>query len=609
MDLGIVLAFLVVLSPLAIAVAIAIAISRRRSAGAASGGEPITVSIRRFYFYLAALTGLLVGAGGVYFIVRFALEGLFGELVITASREPLAIGISLAVVGLAVWGIHWRHIQRSLARPAEAHALLRSLYVYLALAIAGSFLLVVGYEILRWLLEIGRGGELDTSAWSFAIVWGAVWVYHWQVGSAAPRSGAGATVRRLYVYGSAAVSLIVGATGVGMAVFAVLDAGYQAAFGPGELLSTDGRLWGDTLISGLALALTGGVAWGTHYLRFGAGSVASALRQAYVYAAALLGGYLLSMIAVIAVGVMLLSWLIGDPPGGSASHFAAMPNWIATLGVGLAIWAYHRATLRREVDESPLGAVSGSRVYSYSLAGFGLAALSAAIGLATAHLAESLLRSDEGILVGAGSQVDPLATAIALALAGTPVFLGYWRLAQQRAALSGGEEQSAAARKIFVFSALGVAALVLTGSLSFLLYALLSDILDGVFGLGFLHAGSGAVGATAATLPFLLYFWHVNRNDREIEPTRAKPRRRSVAVLSGPGAEEAIAAIERTLGYRVESFAWAESEGEAGSMDQDQLRDLAERVAAARGSKVLITLDSSGARVLSYDSQRGASGG
>lgn len=609
MDLGVILALLTLLAPLAIAAAIAFAISRRRAAGAATQGEPIGVSVRRFYFYAAALIGLLVGAGGVYYIVRFALEGLFGDLVIAASREPLAIGISLTVVGLAVWGIHWRHIQRSLDRPAEAQALLRSLYVYLVLAVAGAFLLVVGYEVLRWLLEIGRGGEFDPSAWSFAIVWGAVWVYHWHVGSAAPTAGPGLAVRRFYIYGSAAVALMIGATGIGMAVFAVIDAGYQAAFGPGELLATDARLWGETMVSGLALALTGGAAWSTHFLRFGAGSGDSALRQAYVYAAALLGGFLLSMIAVIAIGALSLTWLIGNPAEETASHFAAAPNWLATLVVGLAIWAYHRAILLREVDESPLGAVSGSRVYTYSLAGFGLAAVSLSIGIATAFLAESLLRSDRGILVGAGSQLDPLATAIAVALVGTPVFLGYWRLAQQRAGIPGGEEQSALARKVFVFSVLGAAALALTGSLSYLLYVLLSDVLAGVFGFEFLYEGRGAVGATAATLPFLLYFWHINRSDRELEPARSKPRRRPVAVLSGPGAEGIVADIERTLGYRVETFAWAEAEGTAGTMAPDQLRELAARVSGAKGSRVLITLDSSGARVLSYGGRAGADGG
>ena len=82
-----------------------------------------------------------------------------------------------------------------------------------------------------------------------------------------------------------------------------------------------------------------------------------------------------------------------------------------------------------------------------------------------------------------------------------------------------------------------------------------------------------------------------------------------MTVLSGPGAEEIIADIERTLGYRVETFAWAEAEGAAGTMEPEQLRELAERVSGAGGSRVLITLDSSGARVLSYGGRAGADGG
>ena len=609
MDVGVVIAILVLLSPVAIVAAIVYGLSRRRAGSGAPAGEPMAVSVRRLYFYLAALVGLLVGAGGVYYIVQFVLEGLFGELVIAASREPLAIGISLAVVGLAVWGIHWRHIQRSQGRAEEARALLRSIYVYLVLAIAGGFALVVGYEIVRWILQTGQGGEFDPSAWSFAVVWGAVWAYHWQVGRGAASTASGVAVSRLYVYGASAVALIVGATGIGMVVFVVLDAGYQAAFGAGELVAPGDRIWDETMISGLALAVAGGAAWSLHFLGFGAGESASMLRQAYVYAAALLGGFALAMIAVIAVATLLFVWLIGAPAPDSAFHFERVPNWIATLVIGAAIWYYHRALLQREAEHSPLSPVSGSRVYSYSLAGFGLVAVSVGIGIATANLTESLLRSDDGILVGAGSQLDPIATSLALALVGTPVFLGYWRLAQQRAGKPGGAEQSALARKVLVYSVLGAAALALTASLSFLLYALLSDVLEGVFSLGFLYEGRGAVGATAATLPFLLYFWSINRRDRILEPARPKPVRRSVAVLAGPGGEEAVAAIERALGYRVEAFAWAEPEGEVGTIEPDQLQALAEQVARASGSRVLIMLDSTGARVLSYDAGFGATAG
>ncbi len=590
------------LLPAAVVAAIVVAIARRRSqGGAAAGGEPMAVSVRRLYFYLVALVGLLVGVGGVYYIVQFALDGVFGDLVIASSREPLAIGLSLAIVGLAVWGFHWRHIQRSQSRPEEARALLRSLYVYLVLAIAGTFLLVVGYEIVRWLLGIGGDSEFSASSWSFAIVWGAVWAYHWRVGAAGPESPPALAIRRFYVYGAAAVGLIVGASGLGMSVFAVLDAGYQAAFGTGELLSLGGRLWGEELISGLALAVTGSGAWGAHWLRFGAGGSDSALRGAYVYAAALLGGYLVGMIAAAAIAILLLGWWIGDVPDTAAEHFSTMPNWIATLAMGSAIWLYHRAVLRGDSDESPLGAISRVRVYTYPLAGFGLAALALAVGIAANQLVESLLRSDEGILVGAGSGLNASAESIALALVGMPVFLGYWRLAQRRAGQSGGAEQSALARKIFVFSVLGATALALIGSLSYLLYTLLSNVLAGEFGIEFLYQGRSAIGTIAATLPFLLYFWIIHRRDREREPVRVSVERRAVAVLSGPGGEGVVADLERALGYRVEAFAWADSEGPARVLDQVQIRDLAERVSGAAGSRVLVTLDSSGARVLSYD--------
>ena len=561
----------------------------------------MAVSVRRFYFYLVALVGLLVGVGGVYYIVQFALEGVFGDLVIASSREPLAIGLSLAIVGLAVWGFHWRHIQRSQSRPAEARALLRGLYVYLVLAIAGIFLLIVGYEIVRWLLELGDGAPFSASSWSFAIVWGAVWAYHWRVGSAGPQTSSALAIRRFYVYGAAAVGLVIGATGLGMSVFVVLDAGYRAAFGGAELLSPGERLWGETMISGLALAFTGAVAWATHWLRFGAGGAASALRQAYVYAAALLGGYLVGMIATIAIAMLLTGWWIGDVTGAAAEHFSTLPNWIATLAAGLAIWFYHRAVLRRQTGDSPLQAHSQARVYTYPLAGFGLVTLALAAGIAATQLVEALLRPDAGILAGAGSGLNAIAESVALAVVGVPVFLGYWRLAQQRAAVPGGAEQSALARKIFVFGVLGATALALIGSLSYMLYTLLSDVLAGRFGSEFLYQGRNAIGTIAATLPFLLYFWSIHRRDREREPVRVTVERRSVAVLSGPGGGAVVAELERALGYGVETFAWAESEGPVEPLDPNQVRDLTERISGATGSRVLVTLDSSGARVLSYD--------
>ena len=598
-----VFALLSLLSAVVIVVAIVYGVSRWRRAGAAADtGEPIAVSVRRFYFYSVSLTGLLVGASGLIFIVHFALEVIFGALVIAASRDPLAIGLSLAVVGLAVWGFHWRHIQQSLqARKSEAQALLRSFYVYLILAIAGVILLTAGYSILRWLLAFDRGEVFDAGPLAFAIIWGPIWAYHWRTGSFGAPKGAAVAVRRIYIYGACAVALAMGATGIGMAIFVVLRSGYAAVFGDPAIAQAESALWGETMVTGLALAISGAVAWWAHFRRFGAGAPDSTLRQAYLFAAALLGGYLVAIVAAIAVIRLILIWLIGVPQNPALIHFEPLPNWIATLAIGIAVWAYHHAVLRRESGASPLGPISNDRIYTYVLAVFGLAILAGAVSIAVSHLAASLLEVHEGVVSGAGSQRNLIATAISLAAVGTPVWLRSWRMAQMRAGTDGGRERSALTRRIFVFIVLGAGALVLIGSLSFLLYALLSDWLEGEFGFAFLYQGRYALGAIAATLPLVLYYWNIHRQDRASEPVKERAVRRTVAVLSGPGGDQFIADLEQTLGYRVEAFDWIDSEGPIQSMDAGQVTAVAAGVSAAPGSKVLVTLDVNGARILSYD--------
>ena len=603
MDPAVIFVTLALLTPLAAVAALVYAVSRWRRAGAATeSGEPATVLVRRIYFYLVALAGLLVGAGGLVFIAQFALEALFGQIVLADSRDPLAIGLSLALVGLAVWGLHWRAIQRSLSQsPAEQTALLRSIYIYLLLAIAGAFLLAAGYQVLDWLLSLGRGNGFEPEPWALALVWGPVWAYHWWIGSAAaddPNVG----VRRLYIYGAAAVALAVGATGAGMAIFAVLREGYHAFFGAPAL--SGGGLWGETMVSGLALALAGGPAWWIHFRRFGAGQSDSVLRQVYLFAATHIGGQLLALIAAIAAAVLACTWLIGDPSNdGAAEHFVSMPNWIALLAVGIAIWAYHRAVLLGEADRSPPGMASSLRVSTYVSAGFGLAVLATAVGMAASNLATTLFEPAADVLSGAGLRRNAAAVAIALAAVGTPVWAGYWRAAQARVGADEERERSALARRIFVFMVLGAMALVLIGGLSFLLYALLSDWLAGEFGLEFLYEGRNALGAIAASLPFLLYYWRVHQQDRALEPARPKKikARRQVAVLAGPGGESFVVELERVLGYRVEVFRWVDSAGRAPEPDPEQVEAVAAGIAAAAGERVLITLDAGGPRILSYE--------
>ena len=100
------------LAPLIIIGAIVYAIVqwRRRQAHLESVDLGIG-TVRRLYFYLVSLVALIVAANGLVQIERYVLEGLFDGDVLLPSRSGLAIGIALTVVGLPVWGFHWRLVQ------------------------------------------------------------------------------------------------------------------------------------------------------------------------------------------------------------------------------------------------------------------------------------------------------------------------------------------------------------------------------------------------------------------------------------------------------------------------------------------------------------------
>ena len=83
--------------------------------------------------------------------------GAFGAI----WHEPLANGVSLLAVGLPVWAMHWRAVQRvarsqDAAGTAERSALFRRIYLYGFALVSALFVLFelsqVVYRLLLWLL-------------------------------------------------------------------------------------------------------------------------------------------------------------------------------------------------------------------------------------------------------------------------------------------------------------------------------------------------------------------------------------------------------------------------------------------------------------------------
>src|SRR5512141_651396 len=117
-------------------------------------------TIRRLYFYVLSLISAEAIVWGAITLLRTVIsKGLIG------GGSLLATGLSLVLVGLPIFWLHWRTVQRDAQRdPEERASRIRAVFLYAALF---STLSAVAYAILallaRWLT--GLFGEQAYSAW------------------------------------------------------------------------------------------------------------------------------------------------------------------------------------------------------------------------------------------------------------------------------------------------------------------------------------------------------------------------------------------------------------------------------------------------------------
>ncbi len=142
---------------------------RTVQAEAARYGEtPESETVRRIYYYLVSATGLVVLWVGLVDLARVLLDWLVVQEATEAGfRIRQAVnGLSLTAVGLPVWGLHWRTMQRA-ARLRDERGLRerastpRRAYLY-GVALAGALLILVdlGRFLYQLLLQM-LGGPGD----------------------------------------------------------------------------------------------------------------------------------------------------------------------------------------------------------------------------------------------------------------------------------------------------------------------------------------------------------------------------------------------------------------------------------------------------------------
>ncbi len=592
---------------------------RRRASGHSQETEADTGigTVRRLYFYVVAFVSLMMTATGVVMLIQFVLDSIAGGDVISDSTVRLAAGISLLIVGAPLWYFHWRYIQRTVAeQPVETRSVLRKLYIYITLAVAGSIVIYTAYDLLNWIF-----GAEDFSGYSIAavIIWSAVWAFHWLIeeseGQATPETIA---VRRLYIYIASLVGLVMLSLGIGSVLYIVLLEGYNAVTAA-SLLTGETGLWSQSLREMLAVAIVGAATWALHWLYIAHRDYDSALRQVYLYIFSILGGVVTTLSALGIIIYETLIWALGNINADSvAEHFEFLPGSVAALSVGAALWAYHWYRVRHEADMSAGTTLSARRAYTYILTAIGTGTLAVAIFMLINAFLKLVVASFGDVVIGDDLWKPPLASIITLGILGGPLWGYYWQNIQRRMLTHPDDEITALSRRIFIFAALGIGVIALLSSVSALLFFFLRDLLEASLSLDTLNDMTRPIAVIAAAVVFLPYYWTVYRQDQDAtpeitpeptaphgdavrpEPVEGQLLRKQVTLLTTAGSP-VRQQIQAALGYEVSVLRWADADAATPALTDEEAAQLAQSIADVPGSHVLLIPDGERLRVLSHE--------
>jgi hypothetical protein len=426
-------------------------------------------NVRRAYVYLVCLASLQ----GVAWAVISLLRNLLAPPART-SPENTALQLAIIIVALPVFVVHWVWAQRLAAGDEEERgAILRRLYLYVALATFLGPLLANALDLLDDLLHLALGlrpesarfvGEAPLTYLAHPLVVMGVmlvlWLYHRAVLRRDQRQvaeeSAGATLRRLYLYGWSAAGLAL----VALSLIALLrwllewvGAGAVIVSQPDPLREVA------RLAVGLPLWL---ICWGQAQRLFAGadeGERASVERQGYLYLV-----ILASVLAAVGSLTTILANILGRLLGAPDAGISDLRPTLAILPVAALVWAYHAYVLRHDIALAgePSGAAWLRQTYRYLVAAIGLGALLVGVAGDLTLLIRALAGAQ--FVGGVSGQA---AWFTALILTGLPVWMLPWRSAQLAATAPGPEgdqESQSPARKIYLYFYLLIATATVLGS-------------------------------------------------------------------------------------------------------------------------------------------------
>jgi hypothetical protein len=443
-------------------------------------------TIRRLYFYAVAAISIEVVLWGIITLLR----SIFNANKVIEGTSTLAQALSLILVGVPIFLIHWLWAQRASAKDDEEKtASVRAIFLY------GILLGTLIPAVQNLLALIDRTFLATANLYTYrAIVGGSqTWLdnliaivinlliaaYFWNILKAEWRTltetESFAEIRRLYRFVWVLYGLL-------MTIY-----GAQQALDFAFTLSTEnvlGMIGRETVVNAIALLLIGSPIWYFSWRILQDVLPDSAERESYLRLGIL---YLLSLGGVIVVLTaggnliyMILMYLLEG--GKTFAEFVQDIGGPISIGVPFGVlWAYYGKWLNQQFvfDENAPRRAGKQRLYFYILSILGLAATFFAISSLVSVVID--LVTSRGYL-SVGGIASPLSSALAALAAGLPLWLMTWRPMQAQALEEGDKGDHArrsVIRKTYLYVVLFAAVIGGMVSAGTLIFTLINSFLGG----------------------------------------------------------------------------------------------------------------------------------
>jgi hypothetical protein len=516
-------------------------------------------SLRRLYLYAVAFVSLEVVLWGSIGLAR----SFFDRGSVVGSANQLAQALSLILVGVPVFLLHWWLAQRqALREPGERSALLRAIFLYgvlsaTLLAVANNTLalldrlLAVPFGIQPSLAPLGGMQTFSDNLIAItlnalaAVYFYTVLVADWKAG---PLGDEYAGVRRLYRYLGLVYWLVLAGIGAQRILEYLLRLVFQAARPDLALLS-----------SGLALLLVGLPLWLLTGWIISRSLDEPGERPSLLRWVVLIGLVLVSALVGLFSLLIVLQVALEEVLGRGTAPAELVDEVAMTLSIavpfGLA-WLYYNLLLRDEkvyVSGLALPEIKRflllRRIQAYVMTLFGLAAVVLGLQVLLNDLLDLVLPGGMDWELGL---IEGISFGLAALIIGLPVWILNWRpLAREAKAEGevGDEARRSVIRRGYLYLVLFAGVMGVMFSAGALIYQLLRAVLG--------ESESDLLFQALAQLKTMLVFvallayhaWVLRQDNRLIERLLARRRAQYPVLVLAPSqegfAETLVAALQR----------------------------------------------------------------